>query len=138
MSDDNKALIVVDMQNCFCSKGGMIYVEQAEQQIPIIKKTVEDYKSKNIPIIYTAVVWGNQNEIPLGLQNNMPPILANWDKHGGLKRGVWGAEIHSELKGLEDYTIEKKSFDAFYNTDSDTYTVRFKQRMDLAMYQGMQ
>jgi nicotinamidase-related amidase len=114
------ALIVVDMQNCFASEGGMIYVKQAKEQVPKIKELIQQYKEIGVPVIYTAVIWDNEKEIPLGLRENMPQILKGWDKHAGLKRGVWGAEIHPELNGLQDYTVEKKSFDAFYNTDLET------------------
>jgi nicotinamidase/pyrazinamidase len=112
-----EALIVVDMQNCFASEGGMIYVKQANEQVPKIKGLIQACKSNSDYVIYTAVVWDKEDDIPLGLKVNMPPILKGWDKRGGLKRGVWGAGIHPILNGLQDCIVEKKSFDAFYNTE---------------------
>jgi nicotinamidase-related amidase len=116
---ENTALIVVDMQNCFVRQDGLIPVAQARKQIPKIKKAIEEYKAAGALIIYTAVIWDNPKDIPLGLRTHLPIKMAKWDKYNGLKRGVKGAEIIDELKGLEDEIIEKKTFDAFYKTNLD-------------------
>jgi len=114
-----EALIVVDMQNCFAEVGGLIYVKQAKDQIPYIKKVVEDFKAREKPVVYLGVVWDSEMTIPTGLLDNVPPV-AKWDTQGGLKRDVWGARYVAELDGLHDHFVEKKGFDGFHDTELDT------------------
>jgi nicotinamidase-related amidase len=113
----NSALVVVDMQHCFASKGGMIYVPQAESQIPTIIAYVNQALEERIPVIHTAVVWDTVEDIPRGLASRMPRILEGWDKDNGLKRGTYGSRLHHPYYNPPHIVVEKKSFDAFYNTD---------------------
>jgi nicotinamidase-related amidase len=114
------ALIVVDMQNCFAEEGGVIFVKQAKEQVPYIKKVIQQFKAEKKPVIYLGVVHGNASTIPTGLRINMPGFVDKWDSRGGLKRGSWGATYVDELKGLEDHFIEKRAFDGFHETGLDT------------------
>lgn len=114
-----EALVVVDMQNCFAEDGGLIYVKQAKDQIPYIKKVIQEFKAKKTPVVYLGVVWDTQAKIPTGLIHNVPGV-AKWDTDGGLKRGVWGTQYVEELEGLNDYWVEKNGFDGFHDTELDT------------------
>jgi nicotinamidase-related amidase len=115
-----EALIVVDMQNCFAADGGLIFVKQAREQIPYIKKVIQEFKSNKKPVVYLGVAHDNATTIPTGLTITMPEFVSKWDAPGGLKRGSWGVKYVPELEGLQDHWVEKKGFDGFHDTQLDT------------------
>jgi ureidoacrylate peracid hydrolase len=114
-----EALVVVDMQNCFAAEGGLIFLKQAKEQIPYIKKTIQQFKAEKKPVVYLAVVWDAVAKIPTGLVNKIPGN-ADLQNEAGLGRGRWGAKYVSELEGLSDYYVEKQGFDGFHDSELDT------------------
>lgn len=56
LDPDKTALVVVDMQNEFVRKGGLIYVEDAIRTIPNIKRLVQAFRQRKRPIVYTKAI----------------------------------------------------------------------------------
>ena len=115
-----EALIVVDMQNCFAAERGLLYIKQAREQIPYVRKVIQEFKADKRPVIYLRVVWDSQAMVPPAEFRKVPAVAKSWDAEEGLKRGVWGADYVDELKGLHDFLVEKHAFDGFHDTQLDT------------------
>jgi len=71
----NTGLVIIDMQNEFARKGGAIYVPQAEEQIPLIADLADYCRDNGVRVIYTKVVWDNDDEVPSALLRGMAPVL---------------------------------------------------------------
>lgn len=129
------ALIVVDMQNAFAKKGGMLDVlgafneVRANLAIANNKKIIEVFRRKGMPIIYLRMTYGPD------LAEAGGPESPNYWKQGGrvamrqhpewkgrfLTIGTWDWEIINELKPLaEEIIINKSRYSGFVNTELDT------------------
>ena len=135
------AIVVIDMQNAFVSKGGMFDIwgfdiASTPAIIPIIKQVVKAARAKNIKVIHVAhKLDPDANEI-----GKMTPfwynrVMQTWrDKPEWrdklIMKGTWGANIIDELRPLEnEIIIEKQRFSAFIGTHLDmtlkTYDIRY-------------
>jgi ureidoacrylate peracid hydrolase len=127
-------LVVVDMQNAFCSKGGMFDLmgmlneTRVMQVVEKDKKVIEAFRQKDLKIIYLRMGYrpdladagGPESpnywkEGSLSARREHPEL---GDKH--LTIGSWDWEIIDELKPLtEDLLVNKNRFSAFPNTNFD-------------------
>ncbi|RUO26583.1 isochorismatase [Aliidiomarina minuta] len=128
------ALIIVDMQNDFCSKGG--WADQAgfdtakgRQVIPGIERTIAWARQHSLPVIW--VVWASRHD----LQALSAPTLYQYKKtiemtgigeslgdYKALSSGTWGTQVVEPLKRLQDendLVVEKNRDNAFYGTQLD-------------------
>ena len=128
------ALIVVDMQNDFCSKGGYLDyrgVDYTPDRKPIapLAKLVPAFRQQRLPVIWLN--WGVRRDLlnisptllhahttdgkGAGLAENIPggaPILL---------KGGWGAAIVDELNpGEQDIHVTKHRFSGFWDTELDS------------------
>ena len=124
--DANKtALLIVDMQNDFCSKGGWldsrgIDVSPNRKPIAPLKTLVEFFRRRSIPVIW--VNWGVRKDLL-----NIHPSLRHAHSPRGdepglaepvpgtrsevISRGSWGAEVVDEIHpGTQDIQIVKHRF----------------------------
>ncbi len=128
------ALIVIDMQNAFVSKGGFLDLQDADispvqKIVNPIKKITSGARAKGIKVIYT--VHGYSPDLCDAGGPNSP----NWYKEGSLVSirkhpewrdkvlisGTWGADIVEELKSQEgDIIIRKQRYSACFGTNLDT------------------
>lgn len=107
-----QALVVVDMQNGFCKPGGLIYVEQAQRQIPAIAHALAHARSTGMHVVYTQVCWREEDDVVAGLRANIPPLVTRWSEEGGFRPGAWGHRIVDELAPTDaDHLVEKRAFD---------------------------
>jgi len=137
------ALIVIDMQNAFVSKGGMFdlmgyNLSLTQKIIKPINNIISTARSNGIKVIYVAHRYSPD------LRESGGPNSPSWHKGGVLGlyqqhpewrdklliRGTWGAEIVEELKPIEsEVVIEKPSFSAFFGTNMDivlkTYDIKY-------------
>ncbi|OGH96994.1 MAG: hypothetical protein A2039_08670 [Candidatus Melainabacteria bacterium GWA2_34_9] len=104
------ALIVIDMQKYFCDESSHAFIPSSPAIIPKIKLLVDNYKEKNLPVIFTQ-------------HTNTP-------ENAGMMNKWWGDvisdtsqinEIIPEFNVKEAYLIKKSQYDAFYNTDLEDY-----------------
>ena len=127
------AVIVVDMQNTFVSKGGMfdsfgVDLSSTINIIPSIQGIIACARSSGVKVIYIAHrVSPDWHEVGPGspfwfsktasISRERPELR---DKL--IVRGTWGAEIIDELKpGKDDVVIEKTKYSAFSGTNLDMF-----------------
>ena len=137
------AVIVIDMQNAFVSKGGMsdllgADIVSRQKIIEPVRRINSAARAKGRKIIYTA------HRYSADLHDSGGQNSVNWYKTRALKsyrehpewrdklliRGTWGADIIPELRPQkEDIIVEKTNYSAFFRTNLDiilrTYDVKY-------------
>jgi len=129
---ERTALIVVDMQNAFCKKGGMFDTlgrfdeAKAKRVIETDKKVIEAYRRRGIKVIYLRMTYRPD------LANAGGPESPNYWKELGVVAmrehpewkgrfitiGTWDWEIVDELKPQpEDIVVNKNRYSGFPNTE---------------------
>ena len=93
--DRTDALIVVDIQNCFCP-GGELPVKEGDKIIPIINRYIHKFQKAGAKI-YATRDWH-------------PPDHKSFKEYGGIwpphcLKGSKGAEFRSDLKLPEETTV---------------------------------
>lgn len=130
------ALLVIDMQNDFGSKGGMfdragIDISGIQAVVPAVKAAVTAARAAGLPIVYLKMGFRPD------LSDAGPPSGPNLIKHGPLHvgaaatapdgspsriliRDTWNTEIIPELRpGAADAVLYKTRFSGFFNTELD-------------------
>jgi nicotinamidase-related amidase len=131
---DRSALIVIDMQNDFCSPGGWldgigVDVAPAAAAVPAINAVIPGFRDAGAPVIWLN--WGNRPDLA-----NLPPNVVHvydgtgtgggiGDQVGSseavLTAGSWGAAI---VDGLDvqpgDLHIDKFRMSGFWDTSLDS------------------
>ena len=128
---ERSAIVVVDMQNTFVSKGGLFDlrgfdVTSIQKVIEPIKKICKKAREEKVKVIYIAHVLSPD-------LREVGPDSSFWYKsvkfyredplwqEKFLIRGTWGAGIVDALKPQEDdLIVEKPRFSAFFGTNLDT------------------
>jgi ureidoacrylate peracid hydrolase len=131
---ERTALIVVDMQNAFCKKGGMFdfmgMLDEAKVKrvIETDKRVIEAFRRKGTKVIYLRMAYSPD------LTDAGDPESPSYWKEGGLVTmrkhpewkgkfliiGTWDWEIIDELKTQPgDVAVDKNRYSGFTNTDLD-------------------
>lgn len=127
------AVIVVDMQNAFVSKGGMwdvrgVDVTKIWRVMKPIKQVLEAARNSAVKVIYIRHAYrpdltdAGDMESPNYWKN---PGLVMLRKNPSYREkiiidGLWGSNIIDELKPLEtDIVVTKPRYSGFANTDLD-------------------
>ncbi len=112
-------LIVIDMQNGFCSEGGFMgkigldWSTSAEAIGPV-GRLLEAAREAGAPVYFTRYSL-NEDYSDAGLLLEVWPAI---EGTGGLVRGSWDAEVVDALAPAENETvIDKTRYSAFYDTD---------------------
>ena len=141
---DRTAVIVVDMQNAFCSKGGMfdtlgmLDTANIGRIIEVNKNLIHAARSTGIKIVYLRMAYRAD------LANAGGPESPNYWKEPGIVAmrehpkwkgkfitiGTWDWEIVDELKPKhDDIVVDKNRYSGFSNTELDailrTYNIRY-------------
>jgi ureidoacrylate peracid hydrolase len=128
------ALVIIDMQNDFCSPGGWtdrsgLDYRRCRKAIPGVQRAIKGARDHGMWVIW--VYWHNRPD----LRNLGAPSLYSF-KHSPDQKGIgeeldhgpvltvgaWGAEMVDELKALmreEDVHIEKVRMSGFFGTHLD-------------------
>jgi len=129
------AVLVIDMQNAFVSKGGMyelrgIDISGCQKIIEPIRQVIKAARVRGIKVIYIVTRWGSPNS-----PNWYKGTLTTYHKHPEwgdklLTRHTWGAEIVRELNpDKDDIVVEKARYNAFFETNLDellrTYDIKY-------------
>lgn len=146
---DRTALVVVDMQNDFCSVGGWLHsigvdVAAAAAAIAPINEVTPLLRDRGVPVIWLN--WGNRPD-----QANLPPNVRHvYDPRGGgggigaavsaseavLTEGSWGAAIVTELTlGSQDVFVSKYRMSGFFDTPLDS--ILRQLRVDTVLFAGV-
>lgn len=137
------AVVVVDMQNAFATKGGMFDlvgqdISAAKGVIQSIKKTTDAARAAGAKVIYLVY------EYAADMSDSGGPGSPNWYKEFGLVamnknpqykgkfliKGSWDAAVVDELKPqLGDVVIGKSRYSGFRGTNLDvvlkTYNIKY-------------
>jgi ureidoacrylate peracid hydrolase len=132
------AVVVIDMQNAFTSKGGMLDlmgldISENLKAVEVIKKIITASRTRGVSVIYVVHYYSPD------LRETGGPNSGYWyNVHvRGIREhpewgdkaiilGTWGAEIVKELKPQEDEIIVvKPKYNAFFGTDLDTILKTF-------------
>ncbi len=132
---ERTALIVVDMQNAFCTKGGMFDAlgrldeTKTRSTIEADKKVIEASRRKEVKIIFLRMSYQTD------LADGGGPESPNYWKEGGLVAmrrnpdwsgkfltiGSWDWQIIDELKPKQaDIVVNKNRYSGFVNTELDS------------------
>jgi len=118
------ALVVVDMQNGFVSKGGSydklgMNTSNYREIIPRLQDLIEFCRGKEIPIFYTeAVKEASGIDILTKVHNFLPKSRQERLKYPICIRGTWDGLTIDELKpGENDPVVIKRRDSAFQDTE---------------------
>ncbi|OXA42871.1 ureidoacrylate amidohydrolase RutB isoform X2 [Folsomia candida] len=137
------ALVVIDMQNDFCEKGGWLDSlgldwEKDRAPIPPLKRLIPDLRRKGVKIIW--VNWGNRKDLANMYPNQMWTSYnvgngsglgyGDLNKQGSpiLEKASWGSEVVEGLKveqNQEDILVDKHRFSGFWDTPLDSILKNF-------------
>jgi ureidoacrylate peracid hydrolase len=121
LNAENKALIIVDMQNAFCDDNGFmtrigLNVDQCKAAVAPNKRVLERCRELDIPVIFTRY-WLRPDYKDAGLFENLFP---GSHQAQAMVSGTWDAEITPDLAPLEgEYVVDKQRYSAFYETNLD-------------------
>jgi len=127
------AVIVIDMQNAFVSKDGMLDlmgldISPSLKAVETIGRITSSARARGIKVTYIAHVYSPDYKDSGGSDS------PNWYKESSLHlgrdhpdwrdkllfRGTWGSQIVEKLKPKkEDIFVEKRRYSAFWGTDLD-------------------
>jgi ureidoacrylate peracid hydrolase len=128
------ALLIVDMQNDFCTEGGWLHsrgidVSPNRKPIKSLQALIGAFRTSDLPVIW--VNWGVRKDLL-----NISPSLRHAHNPKGdepglaqpvpgtrsevIKFGSWGAQVIDEINpGERDVQIVKHRFSAFWDTETD-------------------
>lgn len=128
------ALLIVDMQNDFCTEGGWLHargIDITPNRAPIapLKALIAACRESAIPVVW--VNWGVRKD----LLNIAPSLRHAHNPRGGepglaepvpgtrsqvIAEGSWGAEVVDEINpGERDHAVTKHRFSAFWDCETD-------------------
>jgi len=131
------ALMVIDMQNAFVSKGGMfdlrgMDISMTPKIVSVINKVMSAARSRQIKVMFVVHHHSPDMRETGGLNSGYGyKLRLDGQKHPEWKdkrvvRGTWGAEL---VKGLEfkedDILVVKPRYSAFFGTNLDTILKTF-------------
>lgn len=132
---ERTALVIVDMQNAFASKGGMLDlaghdISGAAAAVATTRKLLEACRRAGVKVVHVRIAYrpdlsdaGGENspnyhkELSLIQMRNKPELAGKL-----LIEGTWDAEIVDELKPQPgDYIVTKTRYSGFAGTTLDSY-----------------
>ena len=125
----NPALLVIDMQNGFVSKGGSydlmgLNVSRYSEVVPHLKRLIAICRTIKVPIFYSQAV---REESGIDLLTRSHRILPKSREERIKKRpicirGSWDAEVVEELKPrLDDHVVIKRRDSVFQDTEVEVW-----------------
>lgn len=126
------ALLVIDMQNGFCTAGGSYeeyggYIgadlEAYRQIVPNIKRLLDTCREMQVPVFYTQQVREASGiDLFTRLHRIIPKRRAEYLRIPACIRGTWDAEVMDELKPEDDdHIVLKRRDSAFQDTELDLW-----------------
>ena len=113
---ENKALLIVDVQNDFCP-GGKLPVPEGDKVVPVLNKYIKIFSRRNLPI-FASCDWHPEKS------RHFKDFGGLWPVH--CIQGTEGAEFHPELRLPEDAIIifkgtepEEDAYSSFQGKDKE-------------------
>jgi ureidoacrylate peracid hydrolase len=112
----NTALIVIDVQNGYCSDDGSFKsygfdISPMQGIVPKLKEFISNYKQIGGLVIYTRQIEGEESP------ENMKALYEKGPLTPMCKRGSYDAEFYEVKPGEDDPIIEKHTWSAFSNPE---------------------
>jgi nicotinamidase-related amidase len=125
----NTALIVVDVQNDFCTEGGVNHKEgksllKGKTIIDNLKLLIPEARKVNVPVIYTlnTSLHDRKSDSTSRIRYLMR-LMKNYDPNMLVEHtldGSWGQQVIDEIKPeAKDWIVKKNRPSAFVNTNLD-------------------
>ncbi len=128
------AVIVVDMQNAYLSKGGYLDLagfdrDGAEDVVVAMRNLLADARSANLPIIYLQNGWdpayreAGGVDSPNQMKSNALRLMRRRPELAGtlLAKGGWDYELRDEIAMQDgDILVQKSRYSGFVNTPLDS------------------
>lgn len=115
------ALLVVDVQNDFCSSEGWAAqrgedVSAAQAMVPRLLRLIEEARRVSLPIIYVKTTHSEWTDTPAWRFRKSQEAALNT-----CREGSWGAEFYGGIAPAPDErVVVKHRYSAFINTDLNT------------------
>lgn len=128
------ALLIVDMQNDFCTEGGWLHargIDISPNRAPIapLARLISAFRTRRMPVVW--VNWGVRKDLlnihpslrhahnPSGLETDLArPVPGT--RSEVIAAGSWGAQVVDEINpGDADHQITKHRFSAFWDCETD-------------------
>lgn len=121
VSPESTALIVVDVQNDFCSRDGNLGKQGADltmvnEMMPNLIELIANAKMNKVPVIYIqtfheaatdSASWKSRR-----ISSDAEPNIC--------RPNTWGAEFYEVAPDVDDIIVNKHRYSAFLNTRLDT------------------
>ncbi len=126
------AVLVVDMQHDFCSRGGAydlanpgLDFSPIEEMVPRLAHFLEEARAVGVPVIYVQAIYNaddNRYLSPVWLEHAKRRRHGMYTAIPVCKEGGWGAEIIPQLKPNEgEVIVRKHRYSAFIDTPLMAY-----------------
>lgn len=103
------AMVVVHMQNDFCTRGGALYIDGVEQILDNVEQTLKRARDSGVEVVFTKD-WHRKDD----------PEFNIWLEH--CVKDTWGSDIIDALsKRDEEYEVRGRRYSSFYATDLDLF-----------------
>jgi ureidoacrylate peracid hydrolase len=120
------ALVLVDIQNDFCSKGGLMDelgkdLSSMDRMIPNVRRVLDAAREVGVMPIYIQNSWLPRHRVTSGAWLRFMAVRYGMDPaRGCTMEGTWGGEIVSALAPRpEDVVVKKWRSSAFVGTNLD-------------------
>ena len=131
-------LVIVDMQNDFCSNGGWadhagFETQRCRSAIPGVKRAIKWAREHGLWVIWIG--WANREDLrnlgaptlyqykkSLSMKGIGEPLGKGKNSYKALVNGTWGTQVVDELKDLQresDVVVDKVRTSGFYGTHLD-------------------
>jgi ureidoacrylate peracid hydrolase len=139
----NPALLIIDMQNGFVSKGGsydLMGIDTAKYQgiIPNVRRLIQTCRSARIPIFFTqAVREGTGIDLLTRTHKILPKSREERIRTRPIcVRGTWDADIVDEITPTkQDHLLIKRRDSAFQDTEMEVWLRSFG--IDTIIFSGI-
>jgi ureidoacrylate peracid hydrolase len=120
----NTALIVVDVQNDFCSPEGSLGkvgsdTSAAVEMVPRLVKLIDDARAVGMPVIFIQTIHDETNDSPQWLNRHSDQDPGNERAGITCRTGSWGGEFYGVEPLPNENIVIKYRYSAFIGTNLD-------------------
>jgi ureidoacrylate peracid hydrolase len=115
----SSALVIVDMQNAFCTDEGFMTklgldVSQCIRAVEPTRRILQQFRDWQAPVVFTRY-WLRPDYTDAGLFENLFPGSIDAQ---AMVAGTWDAQIIDPLAPNDgEFVVDKQRYSAFYNTN---------------------